>query len=123
MATNFVQNGMVIPFVAGAAYSSGDVVVIGANGDALLGIVVADVANTATGQAIISGVVTVTKASAAVIAAGERVQWDASASNFDDNAMTPAAGDVTEGCTAIEAAGNGVLTVKVLLTPGTGVLN
>ena len=120
MATNYVQKGDVIAFTAGAAHSSGDVVVIGA----LIGVALSDVANGAEGQAQISGVFELPKATAAVIGAGESLTWDSSAGNFDDNAATPATGDVTgAAAVAIEAAGNGATTVKVRLTGVPGTVN
>jgi predicted RecA/RadA family phage recombinase len=64
----------------------------------------------------------VPKVSAAVIAQGESLTWDASASAFDDNAATPATGDVTgAAAVAFEAGINGQTTLKVLFTgvPGT----
>ncbi|MNC91255.1 hypothetical protein D3C83_74850 [compost metagenome] len=62
------------------------------------------------------------KVSAAVIAQGENLTWDASAGAFDDNAATPATGDVTgPPAVAMEAAGNGVTSLEVKFTgvPGT----
>jgi hypothetical protein len=53
---------------------------------------------------------------------GESLTWDVSAGNFDDQAATPATGDVTgAAAVAVEAAGNGATTVKVKFTgtPGT----
>lgn len=111
MATNYVQEGKVIAFTAGSDYSSGDVVVIGG----LLGVVLADVANGETGQAQISGVFTVPKVSAAVLTEGMRVQWDVSAAGIEDAAATPASGDLVNCGIAVEAAGNGVTTCKILL--------
>lgn len=118
MATNFVQPGKVIDFTAGATLASGAVVAIGQ----ILGVVINDVASGAVGQAQIEGVFTVPKVSAAVIAAGESLTWDVSAAAFDDNAATPATGDITGApAVAVEAAGNGVTTIKVRFTgaPGT----
>lgn len=115
---NYVQSGEVIPFVAGATITSGQVVAIGN----ILGVATADVANGATGYARIRGVFTVPKVSGAVIANGESLTWDVSAAAFDDNAATPATGDITGApAVAFEAAGNGVTSMKVLFTgvPGT----
>jgi len=121
MATNYVQEGNTIQYTAGADISSGDVVVIGSNGDAIIGVALVDIANGSTGSVAIEGVFTVAKVSAAVIAQGEYVVWDASASAFDDNAATPASGDVVDGAIAWEAAGNGVTSIAIKLTgrPGT----
>ncbi len=115
---NYVQPGKVIDFVAGATIVSGQFVRIGQ----ILGVAVTDVANGATGSAHIEGVFTAPKVSAAVIARGESLTWDASAAAFDDNAATPASGDVQgPPAVAFEAAGNGVTSMLVKLTgvPGT----
>lgn len=123
MATNYVEEGNVIQWTnGGTAKSSGDVVVIGSNGDALIGIALVDIANGATGSVKLDGVFTVPKVSAAVIAQGEYVIWDASAAAFDDNAATPAAGDVSDGAIAWESAGNTVTSIKVKLIGKPGVL-
>ena len=123
MATNYIQDGAVIDWTnSGTAVSSGDVVAIGTNGDAILGVALVDIANGATGSVQIEGVFSVPKADAAVIAVGEFVTWDASAGNFDDNAATPATGDVSDGAFAIESKGATTSeTIKVKLTgrPGT----
>lgn len=122
MATNYVQPGDVIQVTAGADITSGQVVKVGQT----LGVALTDIANGATGSVAIRGVFTCPKVSAAVIAQGESLTWDVSASSgagaFDDNLATPATGDVT-GATAVaaKAAGNGDTTVEVLFTgvPGT----
>lgn len=119
MSTNYQQPGEVIDFTnSGSAISAGDVVRIGN----ILGVALVDIANGATGSVQISGVFEVPKVSAAVIAQGENLTWDASAAAFDDNAATPATGDVTgPPAVAFEAAGAGVLTLAVKFTgvPGT----
>lgn len=124
MTTKYVQDGRVIQYTnTGAAKTSGQVIVIGANNDAMLGVAMTDIAaTTGVGSVAIQGVFKLPAASAAVIKAGERVMWDVSAGEFDDNLATPAAGDVSEGATAVADSGNGVTTVDVLLTPGTGTI-
>lgn len=115
---NYVQPGKVIPFTAAANHAAGAVVRIGQ----ILGVVKDDVLNGAEGLAEIEGVFTVPKVSGAVIAIGESLTWDASAAAFDDNAATPATGDVTgPAAVAFEAAGNGTTTLAVRFTgvPGT----
>ena len=123
MATNYIQDGAVIDWTnGGTAVSSGDVVAIGTNGDAILGVALVDIANGATGSVQIEGVFEVPKADAAVIAVGEYVVWDSSAGNFDDNAAVAATGDVSDGAFAIESKGATTSeTIKVKLTgrPGT----
>jgi len=120
MATNYVQEGDVINYSnSGSAISSGDVVAMGN----ILGVALVDIAaTTGSGAVGIRGVFTVPKVSAAVIAQGESLTWDVSAGAFDDNAATPATGDITVGAAvAAESAGNGVTTIDVLFTgvPGT----
>ena len=113
MAKNYVGEGKVVQIVnAGSAIASGAVVRVGQQ----IGIALEDIAaTTGTGSVALDGRFTVAKVSAAVIAQGEMVMWDASASAFDDNAATPASGDVTNAATAAEAAGAGVLTIDIIL--------
>ncbi|NBC32843.1 MAG: DUF2190 family protein [Alphaproteobacteria bacterium] len=121
MATNFVQEGHSLTWTngTGSAVSAGDVVVVGAQ----IGIAAVDIADSAAGTVYMSGVYTVPKVSGAVIAQGEMVAWDASASAFDDSAMTPATGDITGACTAWEGAGDGVTSIAVKLNTGVGTVN
>lgn len=119
MATNYLQAGDVVDYTAGAAISSGDVVEMGN----LIGVAITDIANGDTGAVKISGVFELPKVSAAVIGAGETVMWDTSAGAFEDNLATPAAGDLTGGCVAVEAAGNGDTTVKVKINVGANTVN
>lgn len=115
---NYEQPGDVITITAGADIAAGAVVRVGA----LLGVACSAIANGASGEVKITGVFNVPKVSAAVIAQGERLVWDASAAAFDDSAATPATGDVSgEAAVAFEAAGNGVTEISVLFTgvPGT----
>lgn len=120
MASNFKQPGDVIPWVNGSGVDkvSGQVVVVGK----VLGVCLVDIANGATGSVALDGVFSVPKVSGAVIAQGENLTWDASAAAFDDNAATPATGDVTgPPAVAFEAAGAGVTSLLVKFTgvPGT----
>ncbi len=118
MTTTAVQRGDVIDYTAGSAISSGDVVVIGN----IIGVALTDIANGSTGSVATRGVFTVPKVSAAVIAQGESLVWDVSAGAFDDNAASPATGDISGAAAcAWEAAGNGVTSFDVYLTgvPGT----
>jgi len=113
MATNYVQEGEVIQYIAGSNISAGAVVKIGQ----ILGVALVDIANGETGSVAIKGVYTVPKVSGAVIAQGESLTWDVSAGAFDDNAATPATGDVTgAAAVAAEAAGNGVTSFDVIFT-------
>lgn len=120
MADNYVQPGEVIDWTngTGSAVAAGDVVKVGK----ILGVALVDIAASATGSVQITGVFEVPKVSGAVIAQGENLTWDVSAVGFDDNAATPASGDVTGApAIAFEAAGNGVTSFKVKFTgvPGT----
>jgi predicted RecA/RadA family phage recombinase len=114
MATNYIQAGEVIDFTAGSDISSGDVVAVGN----LVGVAITDIANGAVGAVSVEGVWSLPKVSAAVIGAGETVNYDVSAGSFDDNAATAATGDLTGGCVAVEAAGNGDTVVKVKINVG-----
>lgn len=120
MADNYVQPGEVIDWTngTGSAVAAGDVVKVGK----ILGVALVGIANGATGSVQITGVFEVPKVSGAVIAQGENLTWDVSAGAFDDNAATPATGDVTGApAIAFEGAGNGVTSFKVKFTgvPGT----
>ena len=123
MATTGVQAGDVITWTngTGSDVSSGGVVVIGATGDATIGIALVDIADGSSGSVALSGVFTVAKVSAAVFAQGETLIWDSSASGFDDNQATPASGDVSGSVMAWAAGANTETscTVKLLGVPGT----
>jgi len=60
----------------------------------------------------IKGVYKLPKVTGAVITKGQRVLWDVSAGNVDDDQATPAAGDFFCGY-AFESAGSGVLEIAV----------
>ena len=118
MSTNYIQDGDVIQYTAGSDITAGSVVVMGNT----LGVALVDIANGATGSVAIKGVFSLPKASAAVIAQGESLTWDVSAGNFDDNAASPASGDITGAAAlAFAAAAATTTTVQVKLTgaPGT----
>lgn len=115
---NFHSRGAVITIIAAADILAGQVVRVGN----LLGVAPSAIANGATGELNLSGVFSVPKVSAGVIAQGETLTWDASAGAFDDNAATPASGDITgAAAVAFEAAGAGVTSMLVKFTgvPGT----
>lgn len=111
---NFVQNGAVIDYTAGADISAGAVVEL----QHCLGVAVADIANGETGAVAIEGVFTLPKVSGAVFVVGEKLIWDTSADAFDDSAATPATGDLTGAAIAVKAGANGETTCTVKLTPG-----
>ncbi len=67
-----------------------------------------------------TGVFEFPKVSAAVIKAGESVNWDTSEGGVDDNAQVTAVGDVAQFGMACQDAGNGVLFLDVdIEQPGT----
>ena len=112
-----VQQGDVLQYTnAGSAISSGDAVIIGN----CVGVAAVDIATSATGSVAVAGTYTLVKVTGAVIAQGETVTYDISASNVDDNAATAATGDIEHFGVAVTAAGAGVLTVDVRLNPGAG---
>lgn len=124
MSKTLRQNGGTIDHtVSGSAISSGDVVVIGA-------MVTIAMTDGAVGDSIACAVAQVhelPKVDAAVIAAGETVDWDVSAGTggeVDDNAAASATGDVSDFGIAWETKGatTGEL-IEVLLVPGLGTLN
>ena len=127
MSNKYKQTGEFIDYTnsTGSQINVDSVVVIGSNGDALLGVAMVDIPNGETGAVAIHGVFKkMPKVSAAVIAMGETLTWDVSASAFDDNAATAAAGDVTGPCAvAMESAGNGATEIEVLFTGVPGTLN
>lgn len=118
MATNYVQDGDIIQYAnAGSAISAGDVVVVGQQ----IGVALVDIpATTGVGSVAMAGVFELPKVTAAVIAQGEEIIWDVSVGKFDDNAATPATGDVSKCCIATEAAGNGATIVRAKLNVGVG---
>lgn len=122
MTTTYKQEGKVIQYTASADIAAGKVLKIGN----ILGVALVDIANGAAGSVGIEGVFSAPKVSAAVIAQGESLTWDVSAAagagEFDDNAATPASGDVTGAAAfAFEAAGATTTTLLVKFTgvPGT----
>lgn len=123
MATNYIKPGEVMPYTipSSTTITSGQVVKAGnILGVALSGGSAGDVIQLGF------GVFTAPKVSAAVIKAGESLTWDVSASSgagaFDDNAATPATGDVTgAAAVAFEDAAATTTSLKVKFTgvPGT----
>ena len=105
----FKSHGDRILHTLTAVASSGNPVVVGTG---LLGIAMNDGIIGDNIDTAIEGVFELPKVSAAVIARGDQVLWDASAAAVDDDAATPATGDFLCG-TAMEAAGNGVTAIDV----------
>jgi predicted RecA/RadA family phage recombinase len=100
----------------GADVSSGDVVVVGSQ----IGVAAVDIADGASGTVVMEGVFALPKVSAAVIAQGESVIWDASEGACEDDQATPATGDVSGACTAWEDAAATTTTVLVKINTGVG---
>ena len=126
MTTIRVQDGDSVTYTnAGSAISAGDPVVMGAAGIVTVGIALTDIAaTTGVGEVAITGVFDMLATTGAAFTAGESVDYDDSTGLVDDNAMTPAAGDVSDFGIAMETiatAGAGS-RVKVKLTPGNGAI-
>lgn len=107
----FKQHGDRLLKTLTGTVKSGDPDVVGTG---LLGVAMNDGLNGETIDYAVEGVFEIPKVSAAVIARGDSVLWDASAAAVDDNAAIPAAGDFLCGY-AWEAAGAGVLVIDVKL--------
>lgn len=121
MSSKRVQRGEIITFAnTGAAIAVDDPVVIGN----LVGVALVDIpATTGIGEVAIAEVYNLPKVDAAVIAQGERVIFDVSAGEVDDENAIPAAGDVSNFGVAFEAKGATTgEDIAVLLTPGSGVV-
>jgi len=105
MAKNYYGEGEVVDVTAGGvAIASGAVVVIGAR----LGIALADIPALETGSAAVTGVWTLKKAAADVVAQGALLYWDPD----DFQLTTVAAGNVPAGY-AWKAAGAGTSIAHV----------
>ena len=114
MAKNFVMEGKVIPFTAGADIVSGQVVVVGT----LAGVSLTDVAHGGVGQLAVSGVWDV-PAATAEITQWATVYWDADGNPVGGTAGSGAATATSSGNTPIGIAIQGKIatggTVRVLL--------
>jgi len=104
MANNREQNGRRITFDPGATVVSGQAVRVGS----LLVICLVDGVTGVEMEGAVSEVYSLPKLDAAVIAQGDFVDWDSSAGTngeIDDNAMTAAAGDLSDCGVAWEGKG------------------
>ncbi len=106
MATSYTAEGRVLPYVAGAAITSGDVLVI----STLIGVAIDDIANGSTGPAQVAGVFTLTCLATDVVAQGDLLYWDAGNSRLTTTAST----HVLAG-KAYTASANGVATCAIML--------
>lgn len=86
---------------SGVSVEKNEILVIGG----LLAIALADIADGETGDVAIEEVWELPKLDAAVIAQGDYVDYDVSAGEIDDNAMTPASGDLSDCGVAMEGKG------------------
>lgn len=120
MATNRVQRGDIITVTAGADQTSGQPVVV-VN---LVGVALNSVLSGEDNEIAIEEVYALPKLDAAVITVGMRVTLDISAGadgEVDDDAITPASGDILNFGVATEAKGATTSeTINVKLTPGVG---
>ena len=113
MATNYVGEGKVLDYVAGATITVGDVLVVGDTvGIALKSGVSGDVLPMA-----IEGVFTVAKTTGTAWVQGDAIDWDASASEFHKG-VTPASGDVVSAGIASAAAASAAATGTIKLLGG-----
>lgn len=111
------REGQTIKYtVSGSAVTQYQVIELG-NADGIIGVALEDGAVGETISVAIEGVWTFPKVSAAVIAAGESVDWDTSAGAVDDNAATSATGDYPSFGLAMAAGANGETSILVRLIP------
>jgi predicted RecA/RadA family phage recombinase len=104
--------------VSGSAVAVDQIVIIGRN----LGVAMVAGAVGDTIEVDLTGAYEFPKLSAAAIAAGEPVDYDLSAGEVDDSAMTAAAGDLSDFGFALETRAATTTTVKVQLTPNTATI-
>ena len=100
-----------------ASVTVGKIVVAGTTDNRSIGVALNAITAGTTGILDITGCYVFPKVTGAVIAAGEAVDWDASASGVDDNQATSATGDVANFAIALANAGAGTATVKIMLDP------
>lgn len=101
MSKNYSGEGNVIDVVLAADAVSGVPFAVGG----LLAMPITDGLSGETIACAISGVYNLPKVDAAVIGAGESITYDVSVDEVDDSLATPAAGDLTVGCVAMESKG------------------
>lgn len=106
---NYHQKGTRITFDPGATVTAGQAVAVGN----LLVVCSTDGVSGTEIEGAVEGVYALPKLDAAVIAQGESVDFDSSGSEIDDNAMTPAAGDLSDCGIAWE--GKGATTGETIL--------
>ena len=119
-ATYIKGEKLTVAYTAGGTIAVHDILVVGTNSKACVGVAQEGMVSADVGVVDICGCYSMPKVSAAVIKAGETVDWDVSAGEVDDNQATSASGDVADFGVALEDAGNGKTSLKVALTPGCG---
>lgn len=113
MATNYVSEGSVIDYVAGATIAAGDVVQFGdIVGIALVAGVSGDIIAVAT-----KGIFTVPKTTGTAWVQGDAIDWDDGAGEFHKG-VTPATGDVVSCGIAPVLAASGAATAQLKLLGG-----
>jgi len=103
---NYIQEGKTLSLTAPYDRTSGQGALVGS----IFGVAVTDVLSGATGQFTIEGVFEINKLSTDVVTLGLIIYWD----DTNKRCTITASGNTKIGA-AIEAAGNGVSTVKVKL--------
>lgn len=117
MSRTYRFPGDVLEVAAPAEVVSGAVVVLGRQ----IGVALGSYASGALGRFSMSGVHALPAVEGAAFVAGQQVIWDSSVSRFDDHAATPATGDVSVCCIAMETKTAGAAdTVLVKLNVGIG---
>ncbi len=118
MSRTYRAPGDVVDYTnsSGSTITSGSLVAIGN----LIGVVLGDILDTETGQAMVSGRHVLGKVNGADCLVNTNLQLDVSTGLLEDAAATPAAGDISGGCLCLVAAAAGTDEVEVLLLPGGG---
>ena len=108
MAKNYVQEGKIIQYVAGADIASGDLVLVGAA--PVVGVALLDIANGATGSVAVEGVFEVDKEASLDVSMGDTLYLDATSGELDKTSTSQ-----YEAGYAWEDSGTTASTVKVKL--------
>ena len=104
---NYIAEGKVLSFTSPTGgVTSGQAILVGA----ILGVAIADYAETLVGQYAVRGVFSVIKVTTDVISEGASLYWDDTAKK-----LTVTATDNTKVGYAAAAAGNGSTTVNIVL--------
>jgi predicted RecA/RadA family phage recombinase len=117
MTTKFKQPGDNLDWTngTGSDVSSGQIIELGDS----IAVALNDIPDTETGAVGVEGVYSVAKKSGTAWNAGDKLDWDKSASEFHKG-ITPATGDITGCAIAAADAASGDTTATVKLTnPGT----